>query len=189
MRDINLIQEQASSSTSFNAKAALKPALILLGVVLLLVAGAYAALIMFSAQNVAATMAANAEAATYQPAAEAKNAVAAKQAQVGAVQELLDTAKVTGTVGTEILEKITASLTGDAFLQSVTFDDAYGLELTGTVPSRADVAGFAYNLKQTGAFDDVEISAITRVVQEKEGAAVIYSFSISALLKGGELGE
>lgn len=189
MRDINLLQEQTSAASSFDAKASLKPALLLLGILLVLFAGAYAGLVAMSVKNVALTQEANAEAATYQAAAEAKNAVALKQAQVSAVQELLSTAAATGSVQTQLLTKITASLTGDAFLQSIALDGDRGLELNGTAPTRADVAGFVYKLKQTGAFEDVVIGVITRVVQEQGEAAVIYSFSVSALVKGGELGE
>ena len=188
MRDINLLQEQTSSVASFDAKAGLKPALILLGVLLLLVAGSYGALVYLSAQNAALTLLANAEAATYMEAAEVKNAVAKKQAQANATQELLDTAKVTGTVSTELLSNITASLTGDAFLQSVVLDDSYGMELTGIAPTRADVAALAYKLKETGAFLDVEIASIVQLRQDEE-AMIVYSFNISAIVKGGELGE
>lgn len=189
MRDINLLQEQTSSATAFDARASLKPALILLGVILLLTAGAYATLVTLTAKNVALTFAASAEAATYQEAADTKNAVARKQSQAASVQELIDTAQVTGTVSTTLLKSLTDSLTGDAFLQSIALDDAYGMELTGTAQSRADVAAFAYKLKETGAFEDVEIVTITQVIQEQEDAPVIYSFSVQAVLKGGELGE
>ncbi len=189
MRDINLLQEQASSATGFDAKASLKPALFLLAAVAVVIAGTYAALTMLTGRNVTLTASAAAEAATYQQAAEVKNSVALKQAQAASVQELLDTTQTTGTVGTELLKTLADSLTGDAFLQTLTLDDAYGMELTGIAPTRADVASFVYKLKQTGRFEAVEIRAITEAVQEQEGAILVYNFSVQALLKGGDSGE
>lgn len=188
MRDINLLQEQTSTVASFDAKQNLKPAFTLLGVLLVLLAGSYAALVGLSTKNVALTLNANAEAATYQEAAEVKNAVAQKQAQVSAVEELLATAEVTGTVSTELLTNISASITGDAFLQSIALDDSYGMQLAGVSPTRADVAALAYKLKETGSFTDVQIVNIVQL-QQGEGAVAVYSFSISAVVKGGELVE
>lgn len=189
MRDINLLQEQASSVAAFDAKASLKPALILLGALVVVIIGAYVALITLSAKNVTLTLNAAAEAATYQQAADAKSAVAVKQAQIASVENVLNTAQATCTVTTTLLDQLTASLTGDAFVQNILLDEAYGLELTGVAPTRADVAAFVYKLKETGAFLNVEIANITRVTQEQEGASVVYSFSVQALLKGGEQGE
>ena len=188
MRDINLLQEQTSSVAAFDAKASLRPALLFLGVLVVLIVGAYVALIALSAKNVAQTLDAAAEAATYQQAADAKSAVAAKQAQVASLEELLGAVSASGTVSTEVLSSVTGSLAGDAFLQTLTLDDAKGMELTGIAPTRADVAALAYNLKQTGLFLDVEIATISQQQQEGE-AAVVYSFSIGAVLKGGEQGE
>lgn len=189
MRDINLLQEQASSATGFDAKASLKPALFLLAAVVVVIAGAYAVIAVLTGRNVSRIADAAAEAATYQQAAEVKNAVALKQAQAESIQALLDTASATGTVDTELFDLLTGSLTGDAFLQTLTLDDAYGMELTGIAPTRADVASFVYKLKQTGRFEDVQIQAITEAIQEQEGAAIVCNFSVQALLKGGDSGE
>lgn len=80
--------------------------------------------------------------------------------------------------GSEIINKITASMPKDVFFQNITMESG-SIQLQGVSRGRTPVAEFQHNLNTLGAFESVYISSIAQEAEDSSN----YRFTMKCTLK------
>lgn len=96
-------------------------------------------------------------------------------------EDILEKFELADLIGTEIMQKLTGELPGTVTMTSVTMDNAKA-SMVFNIPDRKAAAELHFNLKNSGLFQEVELSTIT-----SDPNSGLLSVTINAVMKAGEL--
>lgn len=187
MKDINLLQVSKTEKKLSAQKQYKRGAAIALLLTVSLLGLGYVGMRVADYYYTTKTEALRQEAPSYAKVTEVKSSIATRKTLADNYTLMLKTASATSYVDTSFLFSLRSVLNDNIFFKNLALAENGTLLITGTAATRLDITYFAYNLKKTGLFLDVNLSVVNTDMKDQKSVKA-YEFTLNAILKGGVLG-